>query len=531
MRTLSVGWAIVSLLVACATEAGRESTAGAGRQVPARPNILMVYSDDHATAAIGAYGADHAPTPNIDRLAAEGVVFENAFCTNAICAPARAVVLTGQHSHVNGVRDNGDVFDGSRATFPKLLQASGYRTALFGKWHLKDDPIGFDTWEILPGQGDYYSPDFVSPSGKRERTGYVTDIVTDLAIEWLQEGRDDERPFLLMVQHKAPHRSWMPGPAHVDLFEGETIPEPATLFDDYEGRGSAAREQEMTIAEHMHPAYDLKVPRTDGQEPDGMDRWAASLLGRMTVEQRQTWEAAFAPRNDAFRAAGLQDEALVSWKYQRYIKNYLRCIASIDDNVGRLTDWLDENGLADNTIVVYSSDQGFFLGEHGWYDKRFMYEPALRLPLIVRWPSGFAGGRRVPELVQNLDLAPTFLEAADAYVPRDVEAAIQGRSLLPLLGGDAPNDWRRSIYYEYFEEGIHAVQPHYGVRTERYKLMHFHKLDEWELYDLERDMHEMHSVADDPAYAGVRSELERELQGLRQDLDVPARSDEAAGDC
>ena len=486
-----------------------------------RPNILFVYSDDHATAAIGAYRshlAGVAPTPNLDRLAAEGVLFERAFCTNAICAPARAVVLTGRHSHLNGVRDNGAVFDGTQVTFPKLLQGAGYRTALFGKWHLKSDPTGFDHWEILPGQGDYYAPDFVTEDGKRRRPGYVTDVVTDLALEWLREGADDERPFLAMVQHKAPHRSWMPGPEQLELFAGRDLPQPATLLDDYAGRGTPARVQEMTIAEHMHPAYDLKIPPLEGQELDGMSRWAGDLIARMSPSQREAWRAAFGPRNAAFRAADLEGDELVRWKYQRYIKNYLRCIASIDDNVGRLLDWLDESGLAESTIVVYSSDQGFFLGEHGWYDKRFMYEPALRLPLIVRWPGVTPEGARVTQLVQNLDLAPTLLEAAGVGVPADV----QGASLVPLLAGEQPRAWRRSIYYEYFEKGIHAVQPHYGVRTERYKLMRFHELDEWELYDLERDPLELTSVHDDPGYADVRTELERELTRLRDQALVPA---------
>jgi arylsulfatase A-like enzyme len=507
--------ALTLCLGACMT--GTESEVPAPLRPGAeRPNIVIIYADDHATAAIGAYGAAHAPTPNLDRLASQGVLFESAFCTNGICAPARAVVLTGKHSHLNGVRDNGDKFDGSQATFPTLLQAAGYQTALFGKWHLKTDPTGFERWEILPGQGDYYAPDFVTPAGKSRRSGYVTEVTTDLSLEWLERSRDNDGPFLLMIQHKAPHRSWMPGPAQVGMFNDVTMPEPATLLDDYVGRGMPARMQEMTIANHMHLAYDLKVPPLPGEEPDSMGRWAASLLDRMDNGQRLVWEAAFEPGNVAFRKAAPTGDELVRWKYQRYIKNYLSCIAAVDESVGRVMDYLDENGLAENTIVVYTSDQGFFLGEHGWYDKRFMYEPALRLPLIVRWPGVTPEGLRDQHLVQNLDLAPTFLDVADVPIPGDV----QGTSLVPLLAGQHAG-WRRSIYYEYFEEGIHAVQPHYGVRTERYKLMHFPALDEWELYDLERDPEELTSVHDDASYQVVRDELGSELTRLRRELLVP----------
>jgi arylsulfatase A-like enzyme len=487
-----------------------------------RPNIIFIMSDDHASAAVGAYGSRINETPRLDRLAAEGVLFRNAFCTNGICAPSRAVVLTGKHSHVNGVIDNGKHFDGAQRTFPKLLRAAGYQTAMIGKWHLKSDPTGFDHWEILPGQGSYYNPDFRSAEGRRRIDGYCTDITTDLAIEWLA-GRDPDRPFLLMCHHKAPHRPWMPGPDHLGLYRDERIPEPATLFDDYAGRSDASRTQEMTIAGHMFLFYDLKVPPVGRPvKEQGPERWATNVMGRMSGGQREAWNAAYAASNRAFHERSPEGDDLVSWKYQRYIKDYLRSIASVDDNLGRLLDWLDAQGLAESTLIVYTSDQGFFLGEHGWYDKRFMYEPALRMPLIVRWPGATRPGSREGRLVQNLDFAPTFLEAAGVAVPDDM----QGESLLPLLRGVAADGWRRSIYYEYFELGTHAVQPHYGVRTDRYKLIHFRTLGAWELYDLERDPEEMHNLVDDPAHASLVAELKAELERLRDLYDVPETPEE-----
>ena len=487
------------------------------------PNILFVFADDHAYQAIGAYGSVINQTPNIDRLAAEGMRFDRAVVTNSICAPSRAVILTGRYSHLNGVRDNSDVFDGGQQTFPKLLRNAGYETAMIGKWHLKSTPTGFDHWEVLPGQGAYYNPDMLVPeadsAAQHRREGYVTDILTDLALEWLREGRDPERPFLLMLQHKAPHRNWMPGPDHMSTFDGETIPEPETLFDDYSGRASPASNQEMTIARHMSLPYDLKVsPPPDDDLPEWQARgWEASY-GRMSEEQQAAWDAAYDPRNAAFRAAELEGDDLTRWKYQRYVKDYLRTIASIDDNLGRILDWLDETGLAESTVVVYSSDQGFYLGEHGWYDKRWMYEESFRTPLIVRWPGAAAPGSTSAKIVSNLDLAQTFLEMAGLEAPPDM----QGRSLVPLLRGEAPADWRTSFYYHYYEaEGPHAVAEHYGVATDRYKLIRYPASDEWELFDLESDPQEMLSVATDAAYATIRADLEAELERLRVELKIP----------
>jgi arylsulfatase A-like enzyme len=461
-----------------------------------RPNILFIFSDDHAAHAIGAYGSKINKTPSIDRLAREGMLFRNCFCTNSICAPSRAVVLTGKHSHINGVIDNVARFDGSQQHVAKLLQKAGYQTAMLGKWHLKSTPTGFDHWEVLPGQGVYYNPLFLTAKGKVKHTGYVTDLITDKALAWLDRGRDKTKPFLLMYQHKAPHRSWEPGPKHLALYRDVKIPEPATLFDDHAGLASPAKKQEMTIAGHLTPR-DLKLTPPPG----------------LTPEQRKTWDAAYGPENEAFKKAKLTGKDLVRWKYQRYIKDYLRCVAGVDDNIGRVLKYLDDSGLAKNTVVIYSSDQGFYLGDRGWYDKRWMYEESLRMPFIVRWPGTVKPGVENRDLVQNLDFAQTFLDIAGARAPADM----QGRSLAPLLKSATPKDWRKSIYYHYYEyPAVHMVQRHYGVRTQRYKLIHYYLVNEWELFDLEKDPGERKSVYADSAYAETVKELKAELTRLRK---------------
>lgn len=476
-----------------------------------RPNIIFVFTDDHAQHALSAYGSVINETPHMDRLAAEGMLFRDVFVGNSICAPSRATLLTGKHSHQNGQLTNRDRFDGSQMTFPKLLQEAGYATAMIGKWHLRSDPTGFDHWDILPGQGNYYNPDFLTPEGRHQVTGYVTDIITDKCLEWLEEGRDPDKPFLLMYHHKAPHREWMPGPDHLTLYQDVEIPEPPTLFDDYEGRGTAAREQEMEIGRHMFLGYDLKVPPDEHSSQREHQMWRNNDYHRMNDQQRAAWDAAYGPENQAFREANLEGKELLRWKYQRYIKDYLRTIASVDDNLGRLMAYLEASDLADNTIVIYASDQGFYLGDHGWYDKRFIYEPSLRTPMIVRWP-GVTDGDQTTDMVSNLDWAPTMLEMAGVAPPE----AMQGRSLVPLLHGETPDDWRQSVYYHYYEfPAVHMVNRHYGARTARYKIVHFYQLEEWELYDLEADPHELTSVYDDPAYAEVRAEMKSELRRLQ----------------
>ncbi|MDG1837650.1 MAG: sulfatase-like hydrolase/transferase [Phycisphaerales bacterium] len=489
-------------------------------QTRSQPNIIFIYSDDHAAAAVSAHGSTINKTRNIDRIATEGAIFENAFCTNGICAPARAVVLTGLNSHHNGIIDNATRLDPTVPTFPSMLQNAGYQTAMIGKWHLRSDPVGFDHWEVLPGQGHYYAPDFRSTAGTRRINGYVTDITTDLALEWLEEDRDQQKPFMLMLQHKAPHRNWMPGPDHLNTLDDANIPAPATLLDDWNGR-LAAEQQEMTIADHTFDFYDLKIDAEYGKvEAGGPDKWMHDVLGRLSAEQRVAWSAAYEPRNadyaaaiDRIAAMDDPDEATAArthLRYQRYIKDYLRCIASVDDNVGRVLDWLDDEGLTDNTIVIYTSDQGFFLGEHGWYDKRFMYEPSLRVPMVMRWPGVIEPGTRIDQLVQNLDLAPTFLEICGAHSPADAKP-MEGASMVPLLTVDNPV-WRDAIFYEYYEPMPHAVAAHIGIRTDRWKLIYFPDLDHWELFDLQADPNEMHNLAEISAHAETLATMQQRLE-------------------
>jgi len=485
-----------------------------------RPNIIFIMTDDHARQAISAYGSYRNETPNIDRLASEGMLFENAYVTNSICAPSRAVILTGKHSHINGKIDNSATrFDSSQVTFPKLLQEAGYQTAMIGKWHLRSQPTGFDYWRILPGQGHYYNPDFITPDGRERIEGYVTDIITDLAIGWLDE-REKGKPFLLMYHHKAPHREWEPAMRHYKEYLGKTFKEPETLFDDYTGRGTAAKTAEMSILDHMNMAGDTKI-RPDiltelGIEPksDWDFRALTSKFERYTEEQLAAWDESYGQMNNEFMEEypGMDDEDLMKFKYQRYMQDYLGCIAAVDENVGRILEYVEENGLADNTIIVYTSDQGFYLGEHGWFDKRFMYEESMSTPLIIRWPGEVKPGSRSRKLVQNLDFAETFLDAAGLSVPEDM----QGVSLLPLLKGQ-DNEWRDALYYHYYEyPAVHMVKKHYGIKTDRFKLIHFYDdVDEWELYDLDNDPNEMNNVYEDPAYMDTREELGKKLEELR----------------
>jgi len=498
-----------AILIVCGTGL---ALAAAGTDVPAQrpggkpPNILLIFSDDHAYQAIGAYNDPRRliETPHIDRLAREGMRFDRCVVPNSICGPSRASVLTGKYSHLNGFYNNTNSrFDGAQTTFPKLLRAAGYQTALFGKWHLVTDPTGFDEWYILPGQGDYYHPAMIRNGQQVRHKGYTTDIITELGLEWLRN-RDKSKPFLLMCQHKAPHREWLPALRHLGHDHDRRYPEPPTLFDDYSGRGKAEHDQDMTIEKTM-TAIDLKLVPPNG----------------LTAEERRTWDAYYEPRNAAFRAAGLKGKDLVRWKYQRYLHDYLGCIKAVDESVGQLLKFLDDEGLTGDTIVVYGADQGFYLGEHGWFDKRWIFEESLRAPLLVRWPGVVKPGSACASLVSNIDFAETFLEAAGLPIPADM----QGRSLVPLLKHQMPRDWRSSFYYQYFEYPVpHHVRPHYGVVTDRYKLVHFDKpdLDEWELFDLEKDPHELWSVYSDLAYAGAVADLKRELNRLRVELKVPA---------
>jgi arylsulfatase A-like enzyme len=498
MALIEIVVVLVALLMTsgCLADLGGE-TPGLG----SRPNIIFIMADDHAVRAVSAYGFGLNQTPNIDRLANEGVIFHNAMVTNAVCAPSRAAILTGLHSHLNGVTVNGAVPMGpyqQSKTFPVLLQQSGYQTALIGKWHLGDTPTGFDHYEILTydeGQGTYYSPEMRTAAETRTRPGYSATVITDRVLDWLENKRTPGKPFLLLYQFKGPHRRWQPGPEWLDLYDDIDIVEPATLFDDYSGRSSAARIQEMEIGSDLDERDLALVP------PDNL-----------TGEELAAWEAAFGTENEQFFSANLQGDALVRWKYQRFVKNYLRVVAALDDNLGRVLDYLDRSGLAGETMVVYTSDQGFFLGEHGWFDKRWMYEPSMRVPLIIRWPGVAEPGAETDELVQNIDFAQTFLHAAGAPTPRHA----QGLSLLPLMKGGTAIDWRRSVYYRFHESnGPHNVARHYGVRTRYHKLIHYYENDEWELFDLEADPDEMNSVYGNPDYRSIQEELNRELERLR----------------
>ncbi|NLM77021.1 MAG: sulfatase [Ruminococcaceae bacterium] len=459
-----------------------------------RPNILFIMSDDHASQAISSYSGRINQTPNIDRIAQEGARFDDCFCTNSICTPSRAVILTGKYSHLNGVKTLVDDFDGRQPHVAKMLQQGGYQTSMIGKWHLghggNSDPTGFDYWCVLPGQGLYHNPTFYDMGKEITVKGYATDIITDMSLDWLEK-RDKDRPFFLMCHHKAPHRPWEPSEKHKDLYEDINIPEPDTLFDTYETRSDAARLAEMRISRHLRKK-DVKQDPPDHLEGNDLTRWY----------------------------------------YQRYIKDYLRCIASIDDNVGRLLDYLDEQGIADNTLVIYTSDQGFFLGEHGWYDKRFMYEESLRMPFLVRYPKEIKAGTINKDMIVNTDFAPTFLDYAGLTIPADM----QGCSLRPVFQGRLVEGWRQSMYYRYWmDRDDHCVAAHYGIRTHQYKLICYYapgrfyngkypegtertEWPQWELYDLQKDQYELNNVYGDPDYASTLAELKTALHQLQMEL-------------
>ncbi|SDW23520.1 sulfatase [Paenibacillus sp. CF384] len=457
---------------------------------PKRPNILFIMSDDHASHAISAYGSQINETPNIDRIAAGGMRLDNCFCTNSICTPSRAAILTGQYNHMNGVKTLADPLDGRMTTFPKLLQKDGYQTAIVGKWHLGHggnyDPTGFDYWSVLPDQGDYHNPVMIEMGVSQQFDGYVTDIITDKSLHWLKN-RDKERPFMLMCHHKAPHRSWEPNQKHMHLYEDIDIPEPETFYDDYATRSQAAVNAKMRIE-------DLTDFDTKGAPP-----------------------------------AGLTPEQEKKWKYQRYIKDYLRCIASVDDNVGRLLDYLDEEDETNDTIIIYTSDQGFFLGDHGWFDKRFMYEESLRMPFLIRYPRAIQAGTVNDTMILNVDFAPTFLDYAALPIPE----TMQGRSFRSVLDSETPEDWRTSMYYRYWMhlDGAHEVYAHYGMRTQRYKLIYYYAEalgttgsrdesmpPEWELFDLAEDPYELRNVYYSPDYEQIVKSLTLEMEQLMRDV-------------
>lgn len=481
-------------------------------------NILYIMTDDHSYQTISAYDKRYINTPNIDRIAREGVRFCNSYVGNSISGPSRAIMLTGKFSHKNGFRTNSDKFDGSQQTFPKLLQQAGYQTAMVGKWHLTSLPTGFDYWNILPGQGEYYNPDFNEMGKKKRLEGYATNLTTDIALEWLENKRDKDRPFCLLLHHKAPHRTWMPDTCDLRLYDDVVYPLPETFYDEYEGR-TAAREQKMSIIKDMNEVYDLKMLDKEGEVKTNradLEKAGWSKLERMNPAQRTAWDAYYDPIMKDFKKKNLKGKALAEWKYQRYMHDYLRCIHSVDRNVGRVLDYLEKNGLLENTLIVYTSDQGFYMGEHGWFDKRFMYEESFRTPLLMRLPGSKKQGD-VNEFVQNIDYAPTFLQLAGVEIPLDM----QGESLLPLLKGERVKDWRKSLYYHYYEfPDEHAVKRHYGARNERYKIIHFYDdIDEWEFYDLQNDPNELHNLIDNPSYKSQIDSLKQELERLQVKYD------------
>lgn len=466
------------------------------------PNIVWLFCDDLAYQAISAYGDSRKllDTPGMDRIAKEGMRFDRCLVTNSICGPSRACVLTGKYSHANGFYNNSNSkFDGSQTTFPKILQKAGYSTAMIGKWHLMTDPTGFDYWNVLPGQGVYYNPVTIDNGKNVKHDGYVTDIIGDISLDWLKN-RDKTKPFLLMCQHKAPHREWEPPARHLGFDNDRVYDEPATLFDTYEGRSKAVSDQDMSIEKTMTDR-DLKL----------------ATPGQLTPDQKKYWDDYYGPRNEKFRAANLSGKELVKWRYQRYMHDYLACVKAVDDNITRVLDYLDKEGLADNTVVFLSSDQGFYLGEHGWFDKRWIFEESMRTPMMVRWPGVTKPGSSSSRIVSLIDVANTFLDIAGQQPIADAH----GKSFVPLLKGDTPADWRKSFYYHYYEFPVpHRVRPHYGVVTDRYKLIHFYTpdVDDWELLDRQKDPLETKSFYNDPAYADTVKELKAELTRLQAEV-------------
>jgi len=489
-----------------------------------KPNIIFIMSDDHAYRAISAYGSKLIKTPNIDRIANEGMLFTNACVTNSICAPSRATILTGKHNHINGKIDNRFPFDTTQITFPQIFQQNGYKTAMFGKLHFGNNPKGVDEFMILPGQGYYINPDFINKKGDTINVqGYVTDIITDMTLDWLKKEGTQDKPFMMMYLHKAPHRPWWPRADKFKEFTQKSFPEPVSLFDDYKNRGTAAKTAEMNLLQHMMYSHDSKIyPETlekmNGVSPN-VKEYENSFygpFGRATDEQKAMYKPVLDSINNFFynNWPTMTEEEKMMWKYQRYMQDYLGTISSVDDNVGKLLDYLEESGLADNTIVIYTSDQGFFLGEHGWFDKRFIYNESFKTPLLVKWPGVVQQGSVEHEMVQNLDFAQTILDMAGIQAPEDM----QGESIIPLLKNDKSNWNRDAVYYHYYEyPAVHMVKRHYGIVSKEYKLIHFyHDVDEWELYDRIKDPNEMNNVYNDPKYANVITKLKKELTDLRK---------------
>ena len=498
------------LTIACNTKINTS------KKTAQKPNIVFIMADDHAIQAISAYGhpiSKLANTPNIDRIAENGAIFQNSFVTNSICGPSRAVILTGKHSHINGFRQNGDHFNGSQPTLPKMLQQSGYNTAVFGKWHLHGYPEGFDDWKIIVDQGNYYNPDFIEHGDTTRIEGYATDIITNDALQWLQQDRTDSLPFFLMVQHKAPHRNWMPALRHANLYDSIQFPLPDSYFPDF-NKQWASKEQLQTIYNDMYEGHDLKMTKSFGSTQLLNNPWTTDF-DRMTLKQRDAWDAAYLDKNNDFHKAHLTGKDLAIWKGQRYLQDYMATIAAVDEGVGKILDYLEESGLDKNTLVVYTSDQGFWMGENGWFDKRFMYEESFKTPLLMQLPGTIRPGTKINAMVQNLDFAPTFLELTGFS---NLSKDMQGESFFGLLNGTLnEDDYRDVVYYHYYDyPAFHMVKKHYGIRTKRYKLIHFYDdIDTWELYDLEKDPNEKMNLIMNTDYAQVLHRMRVKLDSVQ----------------
>lgn len=477
-----------------------------------KPNIIFIMADDHAYQTISAYGSTLIKTPNIDRLAREGMLMKEAVVTNAVCSPSRAVILTGKYSHMNGMKDNGTYFNGIQQTLPKIFKQNGYRTAIVGKWHLFSTPTGFDYWNILPDQGNYYNPKFIKNGKDTVYQGYVTDIITDQALNWITKNKD-EAPFFLMLHHKAPHRNAMPPLKYLNKFNDRNFPLPSNFYDDYSGRDALQR-QTITMKDHLDIRYDSKIP-CDTCPVNSVNNWAPAEyqreIERLTPEERKIWDAEFQKEYEKFKTLKTKDES-VRFQFQRFMEDYLRCVNSLDDNIGRVLEYLDDNGMAGNTIVVYMSDQGFYLGEHGLYDKRFMYKESFRTPMMIRYPNGFKGGKTTNAFTLNLDIAPTLLDFSGIPVP----AEMQGESMKHLLINGKDKNWRNEVYYHYYEKSF-GLTAHYGIKTKRYKLIHFYDpINSWELYDLKKDPHEMKNIYNKPEYNKIVNKLTIRLKELQK---------------
>ena len=507
----------LTVLIGCKDNSSEEKKAEKA-ETNQKPNIVFIMADDHAVKAISAYGSEIgklAPTPNIDRLAKNGAIFNQNYNTNSLCGPSRAVILTGKHSHQNGFRMNGERFDNTQQTLPKILQQNGYQTAVIGKWHLSDEPTGFDYWKILDDQGKYYNPDFITAEDTTRVTGYAQDLITDYSIDWMKQ-RNEEQPFFLMVHHKAPHRNWMPALRHTTLYDSVEFPLPDTYFPDFENQ-QAAEEQLQTIYEDMYEGHDLKLSKHKGTDSLAANPWKDDFE-RMTAEQKEKWNAAYRPKNDAFWEKDLHGKDLAKWKGQRYLREYMATIASVDESVGRILDYLEAQDLDENTLVVYTSDQGFYLGENGWFDKRYMYETSFRMPLLMQFPKEIEAGSVISEMTQNLDFAPTFLDMAGIEIPKDM----QGISFKKVLYGEEAEIGRDAIYYHYYDfPAFHMVKRQYGIKTDRYKLIHFYDdIDTWEFYDLEKDPKEQNNLIDAEEYQAEVKMMHQKLNSVQQHYQV-----------